>query len=425
MNQEQKEKVAVFRFGVIFPLVECNVRDYWGEKARILRELVSRDWEIPNSNRNYISKATILSWLRRYEQGGRKIEALYPGDRGDKGRIRSIDDETIDALVCLRKKKPKVSVPRLIVIARSEGLIPLGKEVSTATVYRLMKKHKVESGKKKVDMRKFEVQMANDLWQSDCMHGPQILHEGKLRKTYLFALIDDHSRLISHGQFYFAENLDNYLDCLWAALRKRGLPRKLYVDNGPSFRAHRLQLGCAALEIGLTFARPYKPQGKGKIERFFRTVRSQFLSELPSGLDLAHLNTKFDEYLEIYHNRKHGTTGQEPIRRYLESSSLLRSAPENLPRYFRKKGNRKVNNDRTVKLNGRLFEAPVGLVGMQVVLRFEDYDNIEVYLDDQSKGFLRPLNQVVNSRVKRETDITQTSSVPSGGKLFEMRSGSS
>ena len=172
MNQEQKEKVAVFRFGVIFPLVECNVRDYWGEKARILRELVSRDWEIPNSNRNYISKATILSWLRRYEQGGRKIEALYPGDRGDKGRIRSIDDETIDALVCLRKKKPKVSVPRLIEIARSEGLIPLGKEVSTATVYRLMKKHKVESGKKKVDMRKFEVQMANDLWQSDCMHGP-------------------------------------------------------------------------------------------------------------------------------------------------------------------------------------------------------------------------------------------------------------
>ena len=126
--------------------------------------------------------------------------------------------------------------------------------------------------------------MTNDLWQSDCMHGPQVLHEGKMRKTYLFALIDDHSRLIPHGQFYLAENLDNYLNCLWTALQKRGLPRKLYVDNGPSFRAHRLQLGCASLEIGLTFARPYRPQGKGKIERFFRTVRSQFLPELSNNL---------------------------------------------------------------------------------------------------------------------------------------------
>lgn len=149
MNQEQKEKVAVFRFGVIFPLVECNVHDYWGEKARILRELVSREWEIPFSNRNYISKATILGWLRRYEQGGRKIEALYPDDRGDKGRIRSIDDQTIDALVSLRKKNPKVSVPRLIEIARSEGLITTDKEVSTATVYRLMKKTRLNRERKK------------------------------------------------------------------------------------------------------------------------------------------------------------------------------------------------------------------------------------------------------------------------------------
>lgn len=84
-------------------------------------------------------------------------------------------------------------------------------------------------------MRKFEVQMSNDLWQSDCMHGPQVMHEGKLRKTYLFAIIDDHSRLITHAEFYLAETLDNYLDCVWTAMRKRGVPRKLYVDNGPSF----------------------------------------------------------------------------------------------------------------------------------------------------------------------------------------------
>ena len=416
MDQEKKEKVAVFRFGVIFPLVECNTRDHWGEKSRILKELVSKEWDNPFSDRSYISKATILNWLSRYKAGNRKIEALYPADRGDKGRRRKIDGETVDALVLLRHDFPKVSTTRLVEIASSKGLFPEGTKVSMATIYRLMKNHKRETGKKKEDMRKFEVQMTNDLWQSDCMHGPRIMAEGKLKKTYLFALIDDHSRLISHGQFYLAENLDNYLDCLWIALRKRGLPRKLYVDNGPSFRAHRLQIGCASLEVGLTFARPYRPQGKGKIERFFRTVRSQFLSELPQKLSLEDLNHHFENYLEQYHNRKHGTTGQAPIRRYLDCTSLLRSAPNDLPRHFRKKENRKVNNDRTVRLDGRIFEAPTGLIGMQVTLRFEDYDSIEVYVDDKSRGFLKPLNQEVNSRIGREP---VSSTTRSGGTMFE------
>jgi len=418
MDQEKKEKVAVFRFGVIFPLVECNTRDYWGEKSRILKELVSREWDIPFSDRNYISKATILSWLRRYEEGGKRIEALYPADRGDRGRVRSIDGSTIDALVKLRGEYPKVSTPRLVEMAKAKGLFTENKQVSMATIYRLMKKHKSKRGKKQEDMRRFEVQMTNDLWQSDCMHGPQVLDDGKSRKTYLFALIDDHSRLIPHGKFYLAENLDNYLDCLWTALQKRGLPRKLYVDNGPSFRAHRLQLGCASLEIGLTFARPYRPQGKGKIERFFRTVRSQFLSELPGNLTLDELNAHFEKYLDFYHNRKHGTTGQEPIKRYLQSTALLRSAPDDLPRYFRKKETRKVNNDRTVRLDGMVFEAPTGLVGLQVTLRYENYDRIEVFVDEQSKGFLKPLNQEINSRVKRE-NYTPTG----GGKLFERAGG--
>jgi len=420
MDQEKKEKIAVFRFGVIFPLVECNTREHWGEKSRILRELVSKEWDIPFSDRNYISKATILGWLRRYETGGRKIEALYPADRGDKGRRRKISGETIDALVLLRKEFPKVSTPRLVEIAEAKGLFPVEEAVSMATIYRLLKKHKRDTGKKQDDMRKFEVQMTNDLWQSDCMHGPRVLVEGKLKKTYLFALIDDHSRLIPHGQFYLAENLDNYLDCLWTALRKRGLPRKLYVDNGPSFRAHRLSLGCASLEIGLTFARAYRPQGKGKIERFFRTVRSQFLSELPRQLTLDDLNTHFEDYLEQYHNRKHGTTGQAPVKRYLDCTALLRPAPDNLPRHFRKKETRKVNNDRTVKLDGRVFEAPTGLVGLNVVLRYENYDRIEVFVDESPKGFLKPLNQEVNSRVGRERDTT---AVTSGGRLFERAQG--
>lgn len=419
MNREKQEKIAVFRFGVIFPLVERDLHEYWGEKERIIRELVSKEWEIPYSTRNYISKATILNWVKRYEDGGRRIEALFPESRGDRGRMRSISDEQIDALVKLRKENPKLSTPRIVEKAMAQGVFPPGKEVSMASIYRLLKLHKLKRQKTVSDMRKFEVQMSNDLWQSDCMHGPKVLHEGRMRKAYLFAIIDDHSRLITHGQFYLAETLENYLDCLWAAMRKRGLPRKLYVDNGASFKAHRLQLGCASLEVGLRYARPYRPQGKGKIERFFRTVRMQFLPELPENISLEELNRLFNLYIEDkYHLRIHGTTGEKPIDRYLHDAKALRKAPDDLPEYFRKREERTVNNDRTVKLDGRLYEAPTGLVGMRIILRFENYDRIEVFVGDESKGFLKNLNQEVNSRIKRQSTAPVVVQAP-GGRLFE------
>lgn len=266
MDQERREKIAVFRFGVIFPLVERDLREHWGEKERILKELASKEWEIPFSDRRTISRATIVSWLGRYEQGGRRIEALFPTPRADRGRRRSIDARTLDALVRMRMENPKLSTRRVIERAQREGLFDPGSQPSMATIYRLLRVYKVENKRREEDMRKFEVQMSNDLWQSDCMHGPLVLDGQRKRKSYLFAIIDDHSRLITHGQFYLAETVENYLDCLWSAMRKRGVPRKLYVDNGPSFTSHRLQLGCAALEIGLRYARPYRPQGKGNAE---------------------------------------------------------------------------------------------------------------------------------------------------------------
>jgi putative transposase len=423
MDREKQEKIAVFRFGVIFPLVEKDLHEYWGEKERILKELVSKEWEIPYSKRTYISKATLLNWVKRYEDGGRKIEALFPESRGDRGRMRSISDEQIDALMRLRSENPKLSTPRLVEKAQGAGVFSSSTEVSMASIYRLMKIRKAKRQKSELDMRKFEVQMSNDLWQSDCMHGPHILVNGRKRKTYLFAIIDDHSRLITHGQFYLAENLENYLDCLWTAMRKRGVPRKLYVDNGASFRTHRLQLGCAALEVGLKYARPYRPQGKGKIERFFRTVRMQFLPELNENLDLEKINELFARYIEQqYHQRIHGTTGQKPIDRYLADVKALRKAPDDLPEYFRKQEIRKVNKDRTVQLAGRLYEAPAGLVGMKVVLRYEDTDRIEVFVDDMSRGFLKDLNQEVNSRIKRERP-DPTGPTVTGGQLFERTAG--
>ena len=145
------------------------------------------------------------------------------------------------------------------------------------------------------------------------MHGPMVMEAGRKRKSYLFAFIDDMSRLVTHGEFFLSERLDSYLCALRQALLKRGLPRKLYVDNGPAFRSARLQEIAASLGIALIHSKPYKPQGRGKIERFFQTAQRQFVSGF-RGTTLNELNEAFDAWLrDLYHTRPHSATGLPPF----------------------------------------------------------------------------------------------------------------
>ena len=178
--------------------------------------------------------------------------------------------------------------------------------------------------------------------------------------------------------------------------------------------------------IALIHARPYKPQGKGKIERWFKTVRGDFLSGFRGG-SLADLNQAFDLWLrDVYHQRKHSATGQTPFQRFTSRLECLRPAPTNLRDFFRQTARRRVAKDRTISLNGKLFEAPVALIGQQVTLRYHEAESerVEVFSGPQSYGFLTPVNLQVNSRVKRDKDSrlvleTSTESAYQGGALWE------
>jgi hypothetical protein len=268
------------------------------------------------------------------------------------------------------------------------------------------------------------------------MHGPLVIVDGKVRKSFLFAFLDDHSRLIPHGEFYLQENLKNLTDCLIKALSKRGLPRKIYLDNGPSFRSHQLAHATASLGISLIHCTPYRPEGKGKIERYFKTLRMQFLPLLPPTLSLPTLNERFEQWCDqTYHRTVHGTTKETPWHRYTQHLHLLRSAPKNLSDFFRTRARRKVDRDRTVTLHGRIYEAPVELIEKNVNLLYHEDDpqRIEIFHQDQSYGFLVPLNPHINARIKRNAERThiepQLASTPpppiaksyQGGKLFERR----
>jgi transposase InsO family protein len=405
MTKDEKIQVAVFRFAVISDFV-TGAQMSRAEKRRLMRDKCARKWQIPFSEKTSLSIGTINRWCRLYKHSNGDLKSLQPKDRCDQGKSRAMDEDTCLSLIELKLETPALTVPLLIEQINRLNRVSPGIVLNNSTVYRFLHQQNLVHlpVKRPVDRRKFEAELPNDLWQSDVMHGPRINVAGRMRKSYLIAVIDDHSRLITHGQFYLSEALASYLDAFEEALAQRGLPRKLYVDNGAAFRSRHLEYICASLAIALIHSKPYKPQGRGKIERFFKTVRGQFLPGF-KGQSLNELNEAFDGWLtHVYHQRKHSATKQNPFERFTANLHCLRQAPDNLHDYFRKLALRKVNKDRTITLNGHLYEGPVALIGKRVELLYHPNqpDQVQVKYQNKSFGMLAPVNLNVNCRIKRD-----------------------
>ena len=206
MDKELQEKIALFRFGLISPLVNRKGMSR-GEQEAIIKDLVSKRWQIPGIAPHLGSPLDGLQWLSLYQDSGQRLESLQPQPRSDRGRCRALDSETEAALVQLRRELPEVSLPVLLKLARTRKIVASDFSPPKDSLYRLFKRHGLDKDRQvPADRRRFETELSNDMWQSDCLHGPKVIVEGKLRKSYLFAIIDDHSRLIPHAQFYLSEN---------------------------------------------------------------------------------------------------------------------------------------------------------------------------------------------------------------------------
>jgi putative transposase len=427
MTEQEKQEVATFRFSIIHELVD-KAHLKFGDQEKLIKDKCAREWDIPNSDRTSIGRSTILGWVSKYRESGNNLKSLFPKDRDDRGKSRAYDKDTCLGLIHLRKEKPGLSVPVFSKIAKERRILPPDTSEDLSTLYRFLNSHGLmdREPSPSADRRKFEAELPNDLWQSDVMHGPKLDVGGeRARKTYLIAFIDDHSRLITHGQFYISEALASFKIAFEEALLTRGLPRKLYVDNGAAYKSKQLQFTSASLGIALIHAKPYTPQGKGKIERFFRTVRTEFLTCF-LGDTLDEINEAFDLWLrEIYHKRRHSGTGQAPFRRFTANMQCVRSAPKDLKDHFRKILRRRVNKDRTIMVQNRLFEAPVELVGQRVEVLFHENspEEIEVRWKQESYGIIRQLDLHINSRVKRDkncqTQLVGEGSHPESGQLWE------
>ena len=397
-EDELRQAIALFRYGVIADLVHLPVGTP-GFLAR-MRDKAAQTYASPATSRTRVAPNTLRDWSKLYRDGG--FEALYPKPRTDRGQPRRLPPEVAERLIALKLEHPIWSVRTVIRAARDTGI---DSPLAPSTVHRLFHRGR------------FAFRDAGELWMSDVMHGPKVRHGRIRRKSYLIAFLDDATRVIPFA-FATAENVQAFLPVFSNALIRRGIPQRLSVDNAANYRSRQLALVCAKLGIALIHARPHHPAGKGKIERWFRTVRAGWLAHLEAPVTdhLQSLNRSLWAWVEgEYHHTPHrGLEGRTPLEQWALAGAAVRypDATTDLHDLFLFEAKRRVHKDRTVSLHARLYEVDPLLGGENLILRYDPQAppnrTLDVVHDGKSAGHATRLDAYANTSVKRSVYSKQT-----------------
>lgn len=400
MKEKEREQVALFRYGLIAPLLngQVNTKEY-------LEEIEGKIHSIPYYGERKVARKTVQEWLLRYRRYG--FESLKPKKRADRGNSRKLSPDDQDHILDIRKKSLHMPVSVFYEQLIEHGEIQRN-QISYSTINRLLKKHKLV-GKQilsQPERKRFAHDKVNVLWQGDLSHGPYVPIDGKMKKTFLIAYIDDCSRLIPYGQFFSSEKFDGLRVVTKEALLRRGKPKIIYADNGKIYRSETLQYACAQLGITLAHTRPYDAAAKGKIERFFKTVQTRFYPLLQTNPadSLEELNERYWRWLEEdYHRRVHasleGQTPHEVFHSQLDTVTFLKD-PSILDTIFLKREERKVKADGTITLNKQLYEVPSCYIGTSIDVRMDEY-GVYIFENDQKVGEATPVSMTDNAHVRR------------------------
>ena len=374
MDTERRQKIALWRLGVLGPLVSARLRH--GDRRAYFEMAAARVHEHPDGQLVKLSSRTIETWYRAYLRHG--FAALMPRGRSDAGHSRVLQPEVVDLVIRAKREKPRRSVRRIIALLERAQLVEHGL-LTRSTVHRVLRAAGLsarparEAGGPK-ERRSFLPAHAGDVWLGDAMHGPHVVHDGRLRKAYLLTQIDGATRFCMHSAFYLSEGAVEHEHGLREAFMRHGLPRTYYVDQGSAYIADSLRVICAELAVHLRHAAVRDAEAKGAIERFHRTWREEVGDELPAEpLSLPDLNAKHWAWLHaVYHDRVHGTTGRKPMKHLLDEDRFIRSVPRDvdLDEVFMHRARRTIRKDGTVRWAGRLLEVAAELAG-QVELRYD------------------------------------------------------
>jgi putative transposase len=356
--EDHQRDIALFRYSLIREAADPELSP--GERGALVRRLAAREHAFVDGSRVRVGRSTIDRWIRNYRTGG--YHALIPTDR--RG-VPLTAEHILDSAVVLKREQPRRTATHI-----ADVLAECDWTVSARTLQRHFARlgldHRPPTARRVFG--RFEADARNQRWTGDAMHG-RFLIGG--RKPILFAFIDDHSRLITGARWAFSEDTVRLEAALRAGLQARGVPDVVYVDNGSPFVSRQLERACAILGARLVHSRPGQPEGRGKIERFFRTVRDDFEIEatLADIADLVELNRLFTAWVEqVYHRRVHTETGQAPLERFDANDPPARPTAELLREAFLWSEHRKVTKTATVSLHGNTYEVDGALVGRRVEL---------------------------------------------------------
>jgi putative transposase len=403
------EQVALFRYQLIREAADpaVSVR----QRGAMVREIAGRAHEGPFGEPVIVSRATVDRWIRAWREGG--FAALVPPARQVSPRT---DAEVLEMAAGLKREVPgrtAAQVRRILVKA-------CGWSPSVRTLQRHFERLELRTrpdGSPPAVFGRFECARPNEMWTGDALHGPLVAG----RKAYLFCFIDDHSRAVMAARWGYFEDTVRLAAALRPALAARGVPARIYTDNGSAFVDAALRRAAARLGIGITHSAPGRPEGRGKIERFFRTVREEFLVEVGDGSrvrDLGELNGLFTAWTEtVYHARPHSETGQPPLERWLAGAPFPVPEPAALREAFLWSERRLVRKDATFSLFGGLYQvSDLSLAGRKIECVFDPFDLsvIEVRWNGRPHGLAAPQRISRHSHPKAKPEQPGTPPPPTG-----------
>ena len=374
------------------------------ERIRAVSAMTFTDEE---GNPRQFTWRTIETWLMRYNKHG--ITALSGQPRRDKGKLRKVSlEEVMEAvrvvLPTFHDQHPKKT--QVYRAAIEQGLLQRDR-IAPNTFNRIVNEHEMLKGEDQCSGKRrlaFAKAHANEMWQGDTLFGPYVQNGGTQVQSKLIAFLDDASRVCVHGQFFVREDVDGLIEALAAAFYKRGVPESMYVDNGSIYTSREIVQICARLGCILTHTPVRDAAAKGKIERFFRTCREQFLSRKLDLSDIETLNRQFTAWVEERYNAtKHSVLGMSPLDRFALDRRRIRYLPPNEvnEELFFVEEDRVVKADNTFPFKNVRYEAPRHLPNRKVQVRFQrrrPHRRVVLYYKGERMGQARPLDPVANDR---------------------------
>lgn len=398
MDSKIAEAIGLFRHQLISPVL----LEKGAAQMTYFREAAKKEYDVPGRGPRRFTASTMKAWLYRYRKSG--LTGILPRIRKDSGSFRKLTPEMKLGIQKFREEHLDLSCIRFYDRCLREGVLP-DQKICLETLRRFLKSKNLYHRRLATPRKRFEMSYFGELWTCDFMHGPQVLEaeNGKRRKkAILMAIIDDHSRLIVGSRFGFIENTQLVEQVFKESLLTHGLPDRLYCDNGAAFSSQYLSRVCAHLGIGLVHSKPYDSPSRGKIERFFRTVREGFLVDVKDdgNWDLKSLNDSFSRWLrDHYHHHNHHGINARPIDRHqlsIRNYPRKRVDEEALDEFFLVSLERTVNRDSTLSLHGVCYEVPPQYISQRVEIRFPQDRPTELYLYDNDVRMCRI--QPVDSR---------------------------